>query len=84
MEINSPLQENHELWMEFEPFTGTPLIAMKRIQVNIMIQKVDKIKIMKNFPEALLPLFWIEEGVALPDWLLSQVRSGLRMVKIVQ
>ncbi|XP_014214799.1 sensory neuron membrane protein 1-like isoform X2 [Copidosoma floridanum] len=71
----NPSKDKHEIWLEFEPLTGVPLIAMKRIQVNVMVQKVEKFKIMKNFPEALLPLFWIEEGVALPDWFLDQIRA---------
>ncbi|XP_014206769.1 sensory neuron membrane protein 1-like [Copidosoma floridanum] len=78
----NPSKEKHDLFLEFEPFTGTPLLAMSRIQMNIMIHKVEKIKIMKNFPEAMLPLLWIEESVGLPDWLLKQVKSGLRMVAI--
>ena len=39
---------------------------------------------MKKFPEALLPLFWVEESIVLPDWIAKQIRQGHMMVKIVK
>ncbi|XP_001606602.1 sensory neuron membrane protein 1 [Nasonia vitripennis] len=78
-----PSKDDHGIFLDFEPFTGSPLSARKRLQFNIMIQKVEKFKIMKNFPEALLPLFWVEEGIVLPDYLIAQVKAGHKMVAIV-
>ncbi|KAL7302061.1 hypothetical protein TKK_0005294 [Trichogramma kaykai] len=80
----NPSEENHGIFLDFEPFTGSPLSARKRLQFNIFITKVEKFKVMKNFPDALLPLFWVEEGVVMPDWLLKQVKMGHTMVKIVK
>ncbi|XP_058792829.1 sensory neuron membrane protein 1-like [Phymastichus coffea] len=79
----SPKQEDHEIFLDFEPFTGTPMFAKKRLQFNIPITKVDKFKIMKNFPDAMLPLFWVEEGVLLPDELIAQVKMIHTMLTVV-
>lgn len=76
-------KEKHGIYLDVDGFTGSPLTARKRLQFNIMIAPVAKFKLMKNFPDALLPLFWVEEGVDLPDWLLAQIRAGHKMVTIV-
>ena len=67
-----------------EPTTGTPVMAFKRLQFNIPIKAVEKFKLMKKFPEAMLPLFWVEEEVVLPDYLIKQVKQGLLAIKIVK
>lgn len=66
-----------------EPLTGTPVHAKKRLQFNMFIRPVEKYKIMKTFPEALLPLFWIEEGVILPDDIMSQLKMVFTMLTVV-
>jgi scavenger receptor class B protein 1 len=77
------MQEAHGIFLDFEPFTGSPLAARKRLQFNIMIHKIEKFKIMKNFPEALLPLFWVEEGITVPDDFVAQVKTGHKLVTAV-
>lgn len=76
-------QEDHQTDIDFEPVTGTPMSARKRLQFNIFIFPVEKAKTMKTFPEALLPLFWVEEGVTLGDEFLDQLRMAFKMVKMV-
>ncbi|XP_058800607.1 sensory neuron membrane protein 1-like [Phymastichus coffea] len=80
----NPTYEEHAIQIDFEPFSGTPIAGKKRMQFNIMIHPVEKFKIMKNFPEALLPLFWIEEGFLLSDELASQVKLLHRVRGIVK
>ncbi|XP_011499318.1 PREDICTED: sensory neuron membrane protein 1 [Ceratosolen solmsi marchali] len=79
----NPSKEEHGIFLDMEPFSGTPLTARKRLQFNIMIHKLEKFKIMKQFPDALLPLFWVEEGVALPQNFVAQVKTGIQVVTIV-
>ena len=64
--------------------TASPFVARKRVQFNIFIQKVEKFKLMKTFPDALLPIFWVEEGIVLPDFLIKQIKQAHTAVKVVK
>lgn len=70
--------------MDFEPMTATPIRAHKRLQFNMFIQPVAKFKLMKNFPEALLPLFWVEEGILLDDVFVNRVKLVLKAIAVVK
>lgn len=70
--------------MDFEPMTATPISAHKRLQFNMFIHPVPKFKLMKNFPEALLPLFWVEEGILLDDEFVNKVKMVFKMITAVK
>ncbi|XP_070515757.1 sensory neuron membrane protein 1-like isoform X1 [Cardiocondyla obscurior] len=78
-----PNQEDHEIDMDFEPMTATPIKAHKRLQFNMFIQPIAKFKLMKNFPEALLPLFWVEEGILLDDQFVNKVKMIFKVMTVV-
>lgn len=67
-------QKKHQLDIDFEPMSGTPLSARKRIQFNMFVFPIEKVKTMKTFATALMPLFWIEESITLPKKFLAQVK----------
>ncbi|XP_072748122.1 sensory neuron membrane protein 1 isoform X2 [Anoplolepis gracilipes] len=78
-----PNQADHEMDMDFEPMTATPLSAHKRLQFNMFIQPIPKFKLMKNFPEALMPLFWVEEGILLADEFVDKIKMVFKILSIV-
>ncbi|XP_011149856.2 sensory neuron membrane protein 1 isoform X2 [Harpegnathos saltator] len=78
-----PNQKDHEIDMDFEPMTATPISAHKRLQFNMFIHPVPKFKLMKNFPEALLPLFWVEEGILLDDQFVNKVKVVFKAIMAV-
>nr|CAD7452861.1 unnamed protein product [Timema tahoe] len=57
--------------------TGTPLGVRRRLQFNIFLHKVDKIDLMKEVPSALLPIFWINEGLDLGDKFVNDLNANL-------
>jgi len=55
---------NHVTKLNIEPNTGLLLAAKKRIQYNVLIEKVPRQGIFKSAADGtVLPLFWVEEGV---------------------
>lgn len=78
-----PEQELHDISMDFEPMTATPISAHKRLQFNMQVQPIEKFKLMKNFPEVLFPLFWVEEGILLDDKFVNQVKVVFKAISIV-
>lgn len=77
------LQEKHGIGMDFEPMTATPLIAHKRLQFNMFLHKVEKFKLMKNFPECLFPFFWVEEGIELGGEFLAKLKMVFKMISVI-
>ncbi|XP_011306891.1 sensory neuron membrane protein 1 [Fopius arisanus] len=78
-----PKKEDHEIFMNFVALAGAPIEAAKRLQFSMFIQPVEKFKLMKTFPNALLPLFWVEEGVLLDDEYLAPLKMLFTMITIV-
>ncbi|KAJ8680288.1 hypothetical protein QAD02_016075 [Eretmocerus hayati] len=78
-----PSEEEHKYFMDLEPLTGIPLVSKKRIQYNIMIHKIEKIDIMKNLPEVLLPIYWFGENMIMPDKSISRAKSKHTSKKIM-
>ncbi|EEB19249.1 conserved hypothetical protein [Pediculus humanus corporis] len=72
-----PEKEKHELYLHLEPYTGYPLSAASRIQINTYLKSIDEVKIMKKFPNVLLPVVWAEEKVELTDDLINKINSEL-------
>ena len=68
--------------IDLDPLTGSPIQAHTRAQFNIYIRKVEKIKLLKKYPEALLPLFWFDEIVTLPDDLVKEIKAGHSHIKM--
>ncbi|XP_076639657.1 sensory neuron membrane protein 1 [Colletes latitarsis] len=78
-----PNEEEHDISMDFEPMTATPLSAHKRLQFNMFLHSVEKFKLMKKFPECLFPLFWVEEGILLGDEFVKKLKTVFFAIKAV-
>ncbi|XP_076247574.1 sensory neuron membrane protein 1 [Calliopsis andreniformis] len=78
-----PNEEEHSINMDFEPMTATPLKAHKRLQFNMFLGRIEKFKLMKNFPECLFPLFWVEEGILLDDQFVKKLKMVFKAISVV-
>ncbi|XP_076661699.1 sensory neuron membrane protein 1 isoform X2 [Halictus rubicundus] len=78
-----PDPELHDLSMDFDPLTATPIKAHKRLQFNMFLGPVEKFKLMKTFPECLFPIFWVDEGILLDGALLNQVKQVYMLLGVV-
>ncbi|KAL1517696.1 hypothetical protein ABEB36_001431 [Hypothenemus hampei] len=83
-----PNETIHEMFVNLEPITGTPLKLAKRVQFNLFLRPVNNITVLQNAPEALVPLFWIEETVTLPlkyqDFLERELHRSLLIVNAIR
>lgn len=57
--------------------TGSPLSAAKRLQFNLEVKPIEQVELMKNMPDVLFPLFWIEEGVNLGREFTDKMKNSL-------
>jgi len=78
------LQEKHRMTFNFDPLTGTPIKAYKKIQFNVIIGPIPKLRLMKSFPEALFPLFWVEDGLELGNILIKPLKVAYLQILIAK
>nr|WKF45046.1 sensory neuron membrane protein 1a [Podabrus annulatus] len=79
-----PNEEEHGIVLVFELMTGTPVSGKKRLQFNLPLQPIEKVKVMKGVPNTLLPLLWVEEGADLPENFAAQLVGIFKMLKIIK
>lgn len=72
---------NHLNFLFFfsKQLTGTVVAAAKRLQFAFEMKPIPQIEIMKNLPEVIFPLFWVEEGVQLSRTFTNPLKYGLYM-----
>lgn len=69
---------------DFEPMTGTPLRASKKIQFNVIVGPIPKLRLMKSFPEALFPIFWVDDGIELGPILIKPLKVAYMQILIAK
>nr|WAB51688.1 scavenger receptor 2 [Harmonia axyridis] len=62
-----PDPEKHEIYVLLDKYTGIPLQAHERVQLNIILRPSESFDSSKNFARTILPLVWIDMGLDLPD-----------------
>lgn len=71
------------MYLDVDPMTGTPMVFNARIQFNLMLRNVDKFRLLNNTTDTLLPLFWIDEEVVMPDFMMVDLLSAHQLVSLV-
>ncbi|KAJ8668140.1 hypothetical protein QAD02_009803 [Eretmocerus hayati] len=79
----NPDKEKHGIYMDLNAFAGAPLRVRVRVQINMFMKPLQKFKLMKNFPEALMPIFWMESAIEVPDWVVKEVKQGKMQLTVV-
>lgn len=75
-----PDPSKHSFFIDFQPKLSIPMMAKARMQINLMLSKVEDIKQVAGIQEMAFPLFWFESGISdLPD----DVVEKLRMVAVL-
>ncbi|XP_022900295.1 sensory neuron membrane protein 2-like [Onthophagus taurus] len=71
----SPDRDLHKTYVLMEPKTGSPLQGAKRMQFNMILRPIKAFDRTKNLKPSVLPLLWVEEGVALTDELIEKLNE---------
>ncbi|XP_048006328.1 sensory neuron membrane protein 2 isoform X1 [Leguminivora glycinivorella] len=83
----TPNEDIHRIWMDLEPNTGVVIRGAARVQFNMFLRPIPQISATNNLPNVLLPLFWLEQGMELPDEFLEEMNdkllAPLRLVDIL-
>ncbi|XP_072931220.1 sensory neuron membrane protein 2 [Epargyreus clarus] len=83
----NPVEDNHRIFVDLEPLTGTVIRAAKRAQFNIFARPVPSIGPTQNLRTTLMPVFWIEESMSLPkefvEELTDKLLSTLHLINIL-
>nr|Q9GPH7.1 RecName: Full=Sensory neuron membrane protein 1; Short=SNMP1-Msex [Manduca sexta]AAG49366.1 sensory neuron membrane protein 1 [Manduca sexta] len=84
----NPDMNEHGIQIDFEPISGTPMMAKQRVQFNMELLRVEKIEIMKELPGYIVPLLWIEGGLALNKTFVKMLKNQLfipkRIVSVIR
>ncbi|XP_055531057.1 sensory neuron membrane protein 2 isoform X1 [Wyeomyia smithii] len=75
-----PDPEKHQIFVDVEPFTGTPLNGGKRVQFNMFLRRIDSIRLTDRLQTTLFPVLWIEEGIALNDDMVKLIDDSLMKI----
>lgn len=80
-----PEEEKHAFYMDIIPELGTPMNVAARVQINIRIQPYEgtgkfhfhRIDILKDLPNAYLPMLWFEEKAEMPPDMAPSIKTLL-------
>ncbi|KAJ2954504.1 hypothetical protein O0L34_g2783 [Tuta absoluta] len=73
----NPIEDEHRIFLDLEPNTGTVIRGMKRAQFNVFLRPVTGVPATQNLRTTLTPIVWVEEGINLPDEFVEEVTSKL-------
>ncbi|RZF32365.1 hypothetical protein LSTR_LSTR001829 [Laodelphax striatellus] len=83
-----PDPEIHNSFFDIEPITGIPLKGYQRIQVNLKLNQITTMTLMKDLRNLTFPLLWVEEGSQLGpeevDKLNELIIEQLLIINIVK
>ncbi|XP_045204924.1 lysosome membrane protein 2-like [Mercenaria mercenaria] len=72
-----PNLEEHGTFIDIEPYTGAAFYAAKKLQINILLEKVDHIKQTESLTGTFLPVIWLNESSQITDSLADEFKSQL-------
>ncbi|XP_053689569.1 sensory neuron membrane protein 2 isoform X2 [Sabethes cyaneus] len=75
-----PDPEKHQIFVDVEPLTGTPLNGGKRVQFNMFLRRIDSIRLTDRLQTTLFPVLWIEEGISLNEDMVKLIDDSLMKI----
>nr|CAD7203608.1 unnamed protein product [Timema douglasi] len=73
----SPSGKDHSFYFVVEPEMGVPLQVRARMQINILLQSIPDITLLKNVPRVFIPCMWFSQNADLDQSLAPTVKNTL-------
>nr|CAD7605787.1 unnamed protein product [Timema genevievae] len=73
----SPSSKDHSFYFAVEPEMGVPLQVRARMQINILLQPIPDITLLKNVPRVFIPCMWFSQNADLDQSLAPTVKNTL-------
>ncbi|CAH2982872.1 unnamed protein product [Chilo suppressalis] len=77
----NPDVNKHGIEIDFEPLSGTPMEAKLRVMFNMVLHQESQMELLRNLPNTMAPLFWMEEGLALDKDFVKMLKNQLFLPK---
>lgn len=78
-----PTKEKHEFTLSLETNTGIPLDVNARLQINMMLSKIDGIKMYKDVQkDMMIPMFWFRQSAELNEEYADKAKLALALPDI--
>ena len=75
----------HDSAFLVEPQSSIPLRVEMRLQLNILLRKVEGIEyLFKNLPEVMFPVFWFDSVAAIPEEMAGSLHLLVMLPMIMQ
>ena len=80
-----PEPEKHDSVFMIEPMSSIPLKVHIRLQLNVLLRKVEGIQyLFKNLQEVMFPVFWFESLSELPEEMAGPINMLVMLPTIMQ
>jgi len=80
----SPNSSLHSTYLRVEPRAGVPTDVTARFQLNVLVDKVSGISMLKNVNRTFFPVMWFENKAGVPDNLVFKMKLLANLPEIVQ
>ncbi|XP_063923232.1 protein croquemort-like isoform X2 [Zophobas morio] len=77
-----PNASEHQMTMSIEPQTGIPVQVKVAAQINLKVEKIDKIKLLENVKTHYMPALWFKQYATVNEYLADQAKLLLTLPSI--
>nr|XP_020480783.1 scavenger receptor class B member 1 isoform X1 [Monopterus albus] len=78
-----PSEEEHGLFIDIHPLSGVPLNVAIRLQLNLLMKRVEGITETGRISEVVMPMIWFEESGYIDGPVLNTFRTNLVVIPTV-
>ncbi|CAL8281508.1 unnamed protein product [Gadus morhua 'NCC'] len=78
-----PDKEQHQTTIDINPFTGIVMRAAKRLQINVMVEKLSAFRQTGNVRTVIIPVAYLNESVLIDDESAQKLQAVIALRNVV-